>query len=82
MSDKSSSSEESDISQSLTNTNGLIISRVSSSEELHSSGMHIAMKHSAKKRKREGTLNAQTKRRYSAKKVERDALKCAKDLLS
>jgi ligand-binding sensor domain-containing protein len=36
--------------------------------------MHIAMKHSAKKRKREGTLNAQTKRRYSAKKVERDAL--------
>ena len=32
------------------------------------------MKHSAKKRKREGTLNAQTKRRYSAKKVERDAL--------
>jgi hypothetical protein len=44
--------------------------------------MHIAMKHSAKKRKREGTLNAQTKRRYSAKKVERDALKCAKDLLS
>jgi hypothetical protein len=36
--------------------------------------MHIAMKHSAKKRKGEGTRNAQTKRRYLAKKVERDAL--------
>ena len=36
--------------------------------------MHIAMKHSAKKCKGEGTRNAQTKRRYSAKKVERDAL--------
>ena len=32
------------------------------------------MKHSAKKRKGEGTRNAQTKRRYLAKKVERDAL--------
>lgn len=36
--------------------------------------LHIAMKHSAKKRKREGTRNAQTKRRFLAKKVERDAL--------
>ena len=36
--------------------------------------MHIAMKHSAKKRNGEGTRNAQTKRRYLAKKVECDAL--------
>ena len=36
--------------------------------------MRIAMKHSAKKRKGEGTRNAQTKRRYLAKKVECDAL--------
>ena len=32
------------------------------------------VKHSAKKRKGEGTRNAQTKRRYLAKKVECDAL--------
>ena len=32
------------------------------------------MKHSAKKRKGEGTRNAQTKRRYLAKKVEPEAL--------
>ena len=35
--------------------------------------MNIAMKHSAKKRKSEGTRNAQT-RRFLAKKLERDAL--------
>ena len=35
--------------------------------------MNIAMKHSAKKRKREGTRNAQT-RTFLAKQLERDAL--------